>query len=120
MNITDAQWREVHRLLLELVEFNDRRLNEVRDLIREIEAANGTKTYSVVVRWLDAKNPYPRVVDNPAMWPPELKAALTSQSPIHRDDIEAFVFAKTPRPIAIYVTRDPAGEVGWMKLEDWG
>jgi hypothetical protein len=119
--LTDMQWKTVMGMLVDLTALDEKKLHPVQDLIREVNVANGIREYIVRVRWLDGAHPAPRKdIDNPEQWPPELTDRLVQTTPIYRADIQAFVETKSPRPIAIHVTRDPAGVVGWMKLEDWG
>lgn len=121
MTLTDVQWRAVMGHLVDYTALDDHKLQAVTALIREINVANGVTEYVVRIRWLDRAHPHPRpTVDPPAAWPPELTDRLVQTSPIRKEDIEALVARKSAQPIAIHVTRDPAGVVGWMDISAWG
>lgn len=119
MTLTEGQWKAVVAHLHLVMSAYPSRLEEIRQLIVEVDRANGRRTFVACVRWRDANSPHPRNIDNPAEWPPTLAACLTGPEAITKDAIEAYVAARTPQPAGIWATRDPAGKVGWRRLEEW-
>lgn len=116
VTLTLAQWNAIVAHLRLAEEAYPGKLFEIEQLIAGIERENGVVTYVVWVRWRDANSPQPSADENPAEWPPTLTAAINQTSPVTKATIEAFVAQRTTRPAGIWVTRDPAGQVGWMKL----
>jgi len=118
ISLTDQQWKAVAaNLRLSESVFQGKHL-EIEQLITDIERANGIVTYVMWVRWRDANSPHPRSDDNPQDWPPTLSAQITKTVPITRTTVEEFVAQRTRNPAGIWVTQDPAGLVGWKKVED--
>ena len=119
VTLTDQQWDMVFGYLTALGQKDPTTFHGTQALIKDIELANGIKTYVVVAKWLNHAAPHPRDVDNPQLWPPEMTLTITQHDPINTVTIRAEVLKKCSDPIAIYATHDPTGRYGWKKLEDW-
>lgn len=118
VTLTEAQWKAVAANLRLVESVYQGKLLEIEQLITEIERANNIVTYVLWVRWRDANSPHPRAEDNPQEWPPTLTAQITKIVPITRTVVEDFVATRTRNPAGIWVTQDPAGQVGWKRVED--
>lgn len=88
--------------------------------LNQIEKDNDITRYTLVIRWQDPTAPLPAGVRFPETWPPSLQYFLQLLSrPITKGDVLTVVEARTPSATNIMVTRDPAGLVGWTKLDDY-
>jgi hypothetical protein len=103
----------------------DGSLNQERSLtlqrfLTDLEKANGITRYSLWVRWQDPTAPLPPGVRFPATWPPELQYFIQFITrPIAKTDVLSMVKERTPNALNILVTPDPAGLVGWCKIDDF-
>jgi len=119
MTLTEGQWKAaVAHLHLAMTAYPSK-MEEIEQLIVEVDRANGRRTFVAWVRWRDANSPHPRNINNPAEWPPTLTACMTAAESITKEAIEAYVGTRTPQAAGIWATHDPAGKVGWQRLEDW-
>ena len=102
----------------------DGTVNSVRALVldtflKDVEKKNGITRYFLYIQWQDPLAPLPPGVKFPESWPPELRYPLTLISrPISRTDVLAVVKQRTTKALNILVTKDPAGLIGWQKLDD--
>lgn len=119
MTLTDAQWRSLVGHLRRLEGAYPGLYQEIEGLISDIERDNSVETFVLWARWRDAAGPKPKLGENPREWPPTLEAIIVRDSPITKAVVTSFVEDRTSRPAGIWVTRDPAGKVGWMRLEDY-
>lgn len=86
----------------------------------DIEKANGITRYSLWVRWQDPNAPLPPGTNFPSVWPPYLQTFIQFISrPISKTDVMDFVKQKAPKAVNIMVTPDPAGLLGWSKVEEY-
>lgn len=111
------------KIELEATEYNrliDAALAGDRELVeridRSIRRRTGLRRYTLWVRWVSLRGrnvPPPDVTD----WPEELKRRIVMDRAISRDDVEALIRSLDTNPIAVHVTNDPEGEIGWSELE---
>lgn len=95
-------------------------IHALEDFIRAIEKDNDIIRYSLLIQWQEANQPLPPSTDFPKVWPPEMRARIDLVTrPIARADVEALLKAKANQPVNVLVTKDPAGIVGWTKLESF-
>lgn len=88
--------------------------------LADIERANNITRYSLWVRWQDPTAPLPPGVRFPTSWPPSLQYFIQLLTrPITYTDVTTLVASRTPNALNILVTKDPAGLVGWAKLDDY-
>lgn len=117
IELSEAQWTAVKAdlvLLVSRVQATDPlKSQEVEQLWAEIDRQNSIQTYVAWVRWRDANAAPPRMSEPPASWPPQYQAQITLAVPITKQYLVDFVAARTPNPAGIWITRDPAGLVGW-------
>jgi hypothetical protein len=85
-----------------------------------IDAANKQQRYTLQVQWQELNTPLPPTTDFPAVWPPNLRATVErTDRPIAKSDVMKTVAARSNDPTNILVTKDPAGIVGWTRVEDY-
>ena len=88
--------------------------------LKDIEKANGVTRYSLWVRWQDPTAPLPPGVRFPLTWPPPLQQFIQFVSrPISKTDVLMLVSQRTPNALNIFVTPDPAGLLGWSKVNEF-
>lgn len=89
-------------------------------LLRSIEKSNGITRHSLWISWQDATSPLPPTARFPEVWPPELRYFLQLLSrPIAKEDVLQVVRQRTRNYVNVLVTKDPAGKVGWTKVDDF-
>jgi len=94
--------------------------NVLDAFLLEIEQDNDITRSSLFIRWQDPTAPLPPGIRFPETWPPSLQYFLQLLTrPIAKSDVIALVAARTSNAVNIMVTQDPAGLVGWSKLEDF-
>lgn len=99
---------------------NQDRALALQAFLADIEKTNSIKRYALWVRWQDPTAPLPPGVRFPATWPPELQYFIQFISrPVAKADVLSVVAARTPNALNILVTPDPAGLVGWTKVNDF-
>lgn len=119
MNITQEQYLALVSLARAGCETAEKtRLLE--KFLKDIEASNGLKRYLLLVQWQEMDSPLPRNTDFPAIWPPEMRATIErSDRPSTKGEVLQLVKERSKRATNILVTRDPAGLVGWTKVDDF-
>lgn len=127
MNITLSQ--EQYEALIALAQrstmeangtVNQERALTLQAFLADIEKVNGIKRYALFVRWQDPNAPLPPGVRFPQTWPPNLEYFIQFISrPVAKADVLAAVAARTNNALSIMVTPDPAGLVGWTKVDDF-
>jgi hypothetical protein len=125
MNITLTQ--EQYESLLAFAQrgtrLHDGRINQQQALVldaalQDIEKSNGITRYSLCIRWQNPTAPLPPGTNFPKTWPENLQYFLQFISrPITKADVLAIVAQKTSNAINIMVTPDPAGLLGWTKVD---
>jgi hypothetical protein len=95
-------------------------LRRVDSYHRSIETKNGIVRYLLRVRWQELEAPLPPMASFPRVWPPELDLTIEKVAiPIARYDVEQALKQKASKPFNVMVTKDPAGIVGWTKIDDY-
>jgi hypothetical protein len=97
--------------------------DQARDLdvfLARIEKANGIVRHRLWIQWQETDVPLPPTTAFPETWPPELRYYLEQLSrPIARADVEHALRVRARRPTQVLVTPDPAGVLGWTRVEDF-
>lgn len=90
---------------------------ELANLLKSIEKANGSNYFRMLVQWQDSDYPLPAGAAFPRNWPPELRALITRvNQPVSKQDVLDMLEAKGSKPSNILVTDDVDGIVGWSTL----
>jgi hypothetical protein len=88
--------------------------------LKSIEKASGITRSLVWVQWQEQDQPLPPTTSFPAVWPPELRFRLELVSrPVAKVDVTKMLSTHARKPVSVLCTRDPAGLVGWTKLEEF-
>lgn len=83
-----------------------------------IEQASGIMRYAVWIQWQETSAPLPPGTNFPEVWPPSMRSYLALVTrPIAKSDVQAVLTSKATSPMAVLVTKDPAGLVGWQDLD---
>lgn len=99
---------------------NQERALTLEAFLRDIEKTNGVIRHTLRVRWQDPTAPLPPGVRFPKTWPPELEYTLQFVSrAITKADVLKVVGDRTKNAVNVMVTPDPAGLLGWSKLDDY-
>lgn len=85
--------------------------------VEEWEAANGIKTYRLLVRWREQGEVTPFGQQYPTSWPPEKTVLIEQSTPVTRADVTTALANAARRPFEPYVTLDLSGKVGWSTLD---
>lgn len=91
----------------------------LEEMLKNIESRNGVKRHILVVRWEELGGPVPVTTGDFAdSYPASLEGRIELfERGVAKADVVAYVAAKAKRAGQIYVTKDPAGRVGWARLE---
>ena len=88
--------------------------------LKDIEKTNDIVRHSLWVRWQDPTAPLPPGVRFPKTWPPELQYFIQFITrPVAQRDVLKVVNDRTKNALNIMVTKDPAGLLGWTKVDDY-
>ena len=88
--------------------------------LKQIEDASGVVRSIVWVQWQEMDQPLPASANFPVSWPPELRWKLERIGrPITKDDVKNIINQKARKPTNVLCTKDPSGNVGWTKLDDF-
>lgn len=93
--------------------------DELRDLRRRIDDANGVRRYFLYIRWMERGGGQPSRIELGAGWPPTQEFPLHMDRPIVRQDVDAVLSTQATTPVYVTVTDDEAGNVGWTELDVW-
>lgn len=91
-------------------------LDEVRRLDELARREAGVVRYVLWVRWVQLEGRAHRRPDV-VNWPPERRIKLTRSVPFEKQDVLDALDARKANPIAVHVTSDPDGELGWFELD---
>lgn len=90
------------------------------EFLRGIEAKNNVCRSTLWVRWQEVNTPLPPDLDYPSQWPPTQQVRLTRYDRlVAKVDIDVELRRVARNPVSVTVTKDPAGLVGWTKLDDY-
>ncbi len=93
---------------------------DLETFLLSLEKAGGITRYTLWVQWQEMNQPLPPGTNFPKVWPPQLRSYIQlTTRPIAKTDVEAVLLAKAKQPFNTYVTKDPAAEIGWTKLDDF-
>lgn len=99
---------------------NQERALTLDAFLKNVEKTNGIVRHSLWVRWQDPNAPLPPGVRFPKTWPPELQYFIQFISrPVAKSDVLKVVDDRTKNAVNVMVTPDPAGLLGWVKLNDF-
>ena len=88
--------------------------------LQKVEKSNGIKRYQLWIQWQETDQPLPPTTKFPDEWPPNMRYFVELLSrPIARVDVDAVLRAHARKPVNVLVTPDPAGALGWSKLDDY-
>ena len=88
--------------------------------LRLIEEANGVNRSIVWVQWQETDAPLPSTMNFPDEWPPNMRRRIELLSrPVSKVDVDAVLAAHAKKPTAVLCTRDPAGVLGYVPVEDF-
>lgn len=88
--------------------------------LRSIDANNGITRYTLWVLWQEVDSALPANSVFPTAWPPSMKRKIErTDRPIARVDVDTLLAQEARKPAGVYVTNDPAGEIGWATLATW-
>lgn len=117
MEITEAQYND-------LITYGSvgaaglEKTTEFEELRTKIEAANGMKRYTLLVRF-QAVPQQPAVVGEYADYPPGQTTTIQLYRPITRQDVDDVLVKVETLPDLVFVTPDPQGRVGWALLNSY-
>ena len=93
---------------------------ELETWLRDLERRNGVQRYFLLVQWQELGSVLPAGTKFPEVWPPSLRAQITlTTRPSCAQDVQDLLRNRARRPVEVLVTTDPAGILGWTKLEDY-
>lgn len=97
---------------------NPQQKSLLESFLKDLERTNNIVRYFLKVRWQEASSPMPPTTRFPDVWPPELEQDLERiDRPIAKADVNDLIKSVANRPVNVMVTPDPAGLVGWTKLD---
>jgi len=93
---------------------------ELDDFLKVIEKANGVTRSIVWVQWQEQDAPLPPGTSFPEQWPPEMrkKIELVTRA-VSRSDADAVLEKYAKSPIVVLATKDPAGVLGYIPIDDF-
>lgn len=98
----------------------DEQLRSLGVFLQTIERANGVTRSFVLVQWQEMDAPLPAGTTFPEVWPPDMRWPIELISrPVARADVDAVLRVRAINPTGVMCTRDPAGIVGWIPVEDF-
>lgn len=94
------------------------RARALNSFLVAIEKVNGVERHAVWIQWQETSAPLPPGTNFPETWPPEMREYLALVTrPISKSDVLTVLKSKASSPMAVLVTSDPAGLVGWTELD---
>lgn len=123
--LTQEQYEALISLAKDGVTYDDGSINTERarqldEFLRTIEKANGVTRSLVWVQWQEIDSPLPPGTVFPEKWPPEMRKKIELVTRlVSRADVDTMLAAQARNPINVLVTKDPAGVLGYIELDDF-
>lgn len=92
---------------------------QLRQLQRTLDAANGVRRYFLAIRWMERGGSPPSRIEIGRGWPPTQSFPLRMDRPITRQDVDDVLRTQATSPVYVTVTNDENGIVGWTEIDAW-
>ncbi len=100
--------------------YDPEKSRQLDSFLKLIEKANGVTRSIVWVQWQETDAPLPPGTNFPEKWPPELRKKIELVTrPVARADVDALLSAHAKSPMAVLVTKDPAGILGYTPVDQF-
>lgn len=121
ITLTEQEYLALVALARDALKGETNKTLALEETLKSIESRAGLHRFLLVVRWEDlGLNPPPYSAEFIDSYPAALEGRIERvDRPIAKADVVAYVATKARRAGEIYVTRDPAGRVGWSKLSQF-
>ena len=99
---------------------NVEKARKLDEFLKLIENKNGITRSIVWVQWQEADSPLPSGTSFPDKWPPDMRRKIELVTrPVARADVDAVLAAHASEPFTVLVTKDPAGVLGYVPIDDF-
>lgn len=119
MNVTNEEYAALVALARKGCANADQTVG-LEQYLKAIEKREGVQRYLLWVQWQETGVGLPLGTRFPDKWPPELRYLIERlDRPIAKSDVASALAQRAKKPLEVMVTDDPAGLVGWTKLDQY-
>jgi hypothetical protein len=113
VSVKDEDWEALVGAILK------EETDDLNVLLTRVDEENSLTRYYLYIKWQDAGAKRPAPGDEITDWPPWRFAWFISYTQFTEEFVTDYVDGQTDHALAILVTDDPSGEVGWFTVEDF-